>query len=288
MQKTSWTLLLAAALAAGCGGGGDSAEGSFRLIEFLDSGKDSIPRNRDLTFRFSAPVAPGQDLPERLKVQNVQSTQGDSDFSRSIGTYVVSGDEVLFVPRLPQAPDRGDAGFRANGNYHVFLKGGPDALRSTDGDIIARQQEFLFDTNEFFEDPTPGEPPRALRLLARDGSTGAAGDLSRLDPRPLQLAAKTTAELLADSKAVDPGAGGPPGYAIPWVFELEINEPLTSISGSRHSRPWWTTHATGSHSAARSSASTFARSFAARTASPGMARALSTAKSSTSRAASAT
>ncbi|MHC4341173.1 MAG: hypothetical protein ACYSX0_13300 [Planctomycetota bacterium] len=226
MQRISWTLLLAAAMAAGCGGSGDTGEGSFRLIEFLDSGKDSIPRNRDLTFRFSAPIAPSQDLPERLKIQNVQATQGESDFSRSIGTYVVSGDEVLFVPRLPQSTDRGDAGFRANGNYHVFLKGGPDALRSTEGEIIARQQEFLFDTNEFFEDPTPTDPPRALRLLARDRSTGAAGDLSRLDPRPFELAGKTSPELLADNRAVDPGAGGPPSYATPWVFELHIDEPL--------------------------------------------------------------
>jgi hypothetical protein len=176
MQKISWALLLAAAMVAGCGGSGDAVRGNFQLIEFLDSGKDSIPRNRDLTFRFSAPVALNQDLPERLKIQNIQSTQGDSDFSRSIGTYVVSGDSVLFVPRLPQASDRGDAGFRANGSYHVFLKGGPDALRSTEGDIIARQQEFLFDTDEFFEDPTPTDPPRALRLLARDSSSGGAGD----------------------------------------------------------------------------------------------------------------
>ncbi|MHC4931890.1 MAG: hypothetical protein ACYTGV_06845, partial [Planctomycetota bacterium] len=212
----------------GCSGGtkDEGSLGGFRLIEFQTSGLNNIPRNQTLLFWFSAPVAPNQDLPERLKTQNVQSGQGQSDFARAIGTYLVIADEVIFEPRLPQEPDRGDAGFRANGNYHVFLKGGPDALISTSGDRLDRPQEFLFDTSEFFEDRNPNEPPRALKLLARDNTTTGTTDLSRLDPRPVELAQLDTKALLLGDRIIDPGAGGPPGYATPWQYELAISEPL--------------------------------------------------------------
>ncbi len=198
------------------------AQGGFRMIEFLESGLNGIPRNRDLVFRFSGEVDPNQDFPERLKIQNVQAGQGQSDFSRSIGIYLCVGDEVHFSPRLPQATDRGDAGFRALGNYHVFCKAGPDSLQSIDGEFMAHQQEFLFDTSEFFEDPDPTEPPRAIKLLARDTSTDTTTDLSRLDPNPLTLAGRDSADL----PVIDPGAGGPPNYDTRWVFELHVLEPL--------------------------------------------------------------
>ena len=102
MRKVIRLFALAAAVLAlaQCGGsrGSSAVQGSFKLIEFLESGLNHIPRNRVLTFRFSAPVAPNQDFPERLKIQNVQSGQGQSDFSRAIGTYVVVGDAVGFNP----------------------------------------------------------------------------------------------------------------------------------------------------------------------------------------------
>ncbi|MHC4550200.1 MAG: hypothetical protein ACYTEZ_15630 [Planctomycetota bacterium] len=60
------------------------------MIEFLESGKDNIPRNRMLTFRFSGPVASLQDFPERLKIQNVQRG-ANSNFARAVGTYVGGG-----------------------------------------------------------------------------------------------------------------------------------------------------------------------------------------------------
>ena len=225
----------AALLLAGCSSGnGDAVQGNFLLIEFLESGKDSLPRNRELTFRFSATVAPGQDFPERLKIQNVQG----SDFSRALGLYFVNGDTVTFLPRLPEAMDRSDAGFRANGNYHVFLKAGQDALTSTTGDRIGTQQEFLFDTNDAFEDPLPSEPPRALQLIVRNVVTNATQDLSRLDPDPNALRQLDSNDLLSAvdannqpaPRAIEPGAGGAPNYAVPWEFELHISEPLDPLS----------------------------------------------------------
>ncbi|MHC4225315.1 MAG: hypothetical protein ACYSUN_15100, partial [Planctomycetota bacterium] len=216
-------LLVVVSALVGCSkGSSGGAQGGFRMIEFLESGLNGIPRNRDLVFRFSGEVDPNQDFPERLKIQNVQSGQGQSDFSRAIGIYLIVGDEVLFSPRLPQATDRGDAGFRALGNYHVFCKAGPDSLQSMGGEVMAHQQEFLFDTSEFFEDPDPTEPPRAVQLLARDTSTGLASDLSRLDPNPLTLSMRDSADL----PVIDPGAGGPPNYDTRWVFELHVLEPL--------------------------------------------------------------
>ncbi|MEE8104780.1 MAG: hypothetical protein V3T86_04510, partial [Planctomycetota bacterium] len=80
------------------------------MVQFLESGKDNLPRNRVLTFTFSAAVQEGQDFAERLKIQNVQVTSTGSNFARAIGDYLVSGERVVFVPRLPQVTDRSDAG----------------------------------------------------------------------------------------------------------------------------------------------------------------------------------
>ena len=122
--------LAALFLLSSCGGS-TGAGGGFGLIQFLESGQNNIPRNRQLRFRFNEPVADGQDLFTRLKIQNVEQLQGQSNFARAQGFYLISADEVIFTPRLPNEPDRSDAGFRSDGNYHVFLKAGPDGLVST-------------------------------------------------------------------------------------------------------------------------------------------------------------
>jgi len=224
-----WAWLLAAALAASCGGGsGGDKSGTFRLIEFLEQGQNQIPRNRVLTFLFSAPVEPVQDFAERLKIQNTQANPG-SNFSLAIGAYCATGDRVTFNPRLPNKEDRSDAGLRENGEYSVFLKAGPDALRSAEGDQISVPKEMIFDTNEFFEDPFPAEPPRVRGLFARDLTqlpTAPRANLSRLDPRPAEIALLDNADLISGARFVDPGAGGGPNYSTPWRFELELSEPV--------------------------------------------------------------
>jgi len=224
--KLSVAVAVSALLAASCGGGGGSvAQGSFALIEFLESGKDSIPRNRVLTFRFSAPVAEGQDFFERLQIENVQVGGGGSNFSTAIGLYLVSGETVTFVPRLPEKGDRSDAGFRSNGEYTVFLKAGPDSLRSTEGDRLGVQQEHIFNTSDFFEDPVPSEPPRALGLVSRDPNTGAQDVvLDRLEVAPSELAGATNDELIAAGRVIEPGAGA--GFGAPWQFDLIVSEPV--------------------------------------------------------------
>jgi len=217
---------LALVFVASCGGGGSGgSSGAFGLIQFLEAGQNNIPRNRVLTFRFSSAVSPDQDLFERLKIQNVQTTGGLSDFSKANGNYVISAEIVFFFPRLPEKDDRTDSGFREKGNYHVFLKGGPDALRAVSGDAVSLGQEFLFDTNNFFEDPEPTQPPRVSVMTARDESTQAGTDISRLDPRPNVLAQISSADLHTAGRVIDPGAGPPP-YDIRWQFELHVSEPL--------------------------------------------------------------
>jgi hypothetical protein len=217
--------------AAACGGGsGGGAQGSFRLIEFLEHGQNEIPRNRVLTFLFSAPVAPGQDFAERLKVQNVQTGAG-SNFSLAIGTYDVSGDRVVFAPRLPNEEDRTDAGFREGGKYTVFLKGGADALMSDGGDRIAVPQEMNFFTNQYFEDPVPADPPRVGGFFARDVTqsvTAPRTDLSRLDPRPSELALLDNESLISAGRFLEPGAGA--GFQTPWRFELQLSEPIDPLT----------------------------------------------------------
>ncbi|MHC4956280.1 MAG: hypothetical protein ACYTGZ_20755 [Planctomycetota bacterium] len=229
--KRVFALALAAVLVAGCGGSSSGSSGSFSLIEFLDSGKNEIPRNRAMEFRFSAAVDAGQDLSERLKIQNVQAGGNGSNFAKARGSYVVNGEIVRFVPALPTKSDRSDAGFKADANYHVFVKGGPDALRSTTGEAISRQQEFIFDTNSVFEDRNPSDPPRAFGLSAIDPTNGNTTDLSRFDPRPFKLAQVDNATLVAEGRVIDPGAGAE--FGTPWRFELVCNEAVdpSTING---------------------------------------------------------
>ena len=222
-----WASLIGLSLFAACGGGGGDGtiEGAFRLVEFLESGQGNIPRNRTLTFVFSGAVAPNQDLAQRIQIENVQGAP-NSNFSRAIGDYVVAADRVVFRPRLPQREDRSDAGLREAGNYIVFLQAGGDALVSESGDSLVTPQEFSFDTGNFFEDPNPAQPPRALSLVVRDPLSDTTTALDRLDPRPDELADIDNASLIAAGRVIDPGAGGAPNFSTPWRFELTISEPL--------------------------------------------------------------
>ncbi len=228
MRKALFLLLGAV---VGCDGGGKGDQGGnvFRLIQFLEDDQSNIARNHAITFLFSGAVRPDQDLSQRLKIQNVQQEPG-SDFTLAIGTYVVTGDRVTFAPRLPNLVDRSDAGYRADGNYVVFLKGGPDALESTGGSRISTPQEFTFLTNQFFEDIVPQQPPRVTGFVARDPTTNNTTDLSRLDPRPAEVALLDSAALIAANRFVDPGAGGPPNFTTPWQLELQISEPIDPIT----------------------------------------------------------
>jgi hypothetical protein len=162
-----WMVLWAAFALVACSGSAGQS-GGFELIEFLESGQNNIPRNRQVRFRFSQPVEDNQNLFSRLKIQNVEQLAGKSNFANAQGFYLLNAEMVIFTPRLPNKQDRSDAGFRANGNYHVFLSGGPDGLQATSGDTIPTQQEFIFETNEFFEDVVPASPPRALGFVAVD------------------------------------------------------------------------------------------------------------------------
>ncbi len=227
MARRILTVVAGALLFASCTGGSSGTPGAFSLVQFLEGGQANIPRNRTLTFEFTSDVGIAQDFAERLKVENVQQSAGASNFSRAIGAYVVTGNIVTFRPQLPEERDRSDAGFRGTGNYVVFLKAGPDALRASSGDTIVSQQELSFQTNEFFEDPVPGQPPRALRLLARDPTTGDEIDISRIDPQPGELALRDSGDLIAAGRIIDPGAGGQANdFSTPWNFELVMSEPV--------------------------------------------------------------
>ncbi|MDX1390478.1 MAG: hypothetical protein R3344_14920, partial [Acidobacteriota bacterium] len=94
------------------------------------------------------------------------------------------------------------------------------------GSTLSTPQEFIFDTNDAFEDPIPTEPPRATGFVARNTVTGEEIDLARLDPRPGELSKLTNQELIDQGRFIEPGAGGPPNFATPWSFELIVSEPL--------------------------------------------------------------
>ncbi|MFQ5878513.1 MAG: hypothetical protein ACE5JH_12670, partial [Acidobacteriota bacterium] len=242
-------------LVAACSGGsgGNKSGAGFQLVQFLLAGQDEVARNAQLTFVFSSPVQPGQNLAERLKIQNIDTSGPVPDFSLAVGDprigesslgamdgqgYLISGARVDFFARLPASVDSSDSGLKANGEYHVFLKAGPDGLRSAGGQRIPAGQEFIFETGDFFEDPFPTDPPRVLGLTAVDIS-GANPDteLFRLDPRPSALAGMSNERLRTQRRIIDPAGGGlaPPGsgredYDTPWELRLQVSEPVDPAS----------------------------------------------------------
>ena len=102
-----------------CSGGSGGTSGGFRLIEFLESGQNNIPRNRQVKFRFSAPVMENQDFSSRLRIQNVIQ-DAPANFSRARGFYLVNGEEVASLPRADLDVE-GVVGIRVNHalNLHV-------------------------------------------------------------------------------------------------------------------------------------------------------------------------
>jgi hypothetical protein len=219
-------LLLVGVAWASCSSNSGGPGAGLRLIEFLEAGQDDIPRNRILTLRFSEPVAPLQDFFERIRIRNIDTSPGSGGFTAATGAYTIDADKVTFSPRLPNREDRADAGFKPSSNYTLFIKTGPDALESASGGVVQGQQEFIFDTNAFFEDPRPSDPPRALSMTAVDSATGQGTDVSRLDPRPNELERLDSNELIQAGRVIDPGGGGSPDFQAPWHLELLMTEPL--------------------------------------------------------------
>ncbi|MEE8104779.1 MAG: hypothetical protein V3T86_04505 [Planctomycetota bacterium] len=219
-------LCAAATFVAACSSGGGGTKSAFQVVQFLESGKDDLARNAILNLTFSAPVAQNQDLPTRIKVQNVSVTSTDSNFSVAVGSFLVSGERVTYVPRLPTNTDRTDAGFRVDGDYRIFLSAGPDAVVSTAGDAVIKPQEFAFATASHFEDFDPSSPPRAMSVGAIDTASQQSFDLSRIGIDATAETQVTDAELLEAEKAIEPGAGGPPNFETPWHFDVMVSEPL--------------------------------------------------------------
>ncbi len=212
--------LVCASLTFGCSGGGSgtgSGDGDFRLVEFLERGQNGVPRNRPLDFVFSGSVLVGQDFFERLKISSVNVGPTGSNFSLAIGAYVVSGNRVTFVPRLPTVADRSDAGFRSDTSYQVTIKAGPDALRAASGSPIRNPDNAFFDTANFFEDFAPADPPRVLDVVSEDVDTGGIVDVSRLDPRTRELGAMDSNELIAAGVILEP---------TPNVLRIRLSEPI--------------------------------------------------------------
>ncbi|MCZ6572086.1 MAG: hypothetical protein O7C98_02845, partial [Planctomycetota bacterium] len=246
-------LFSACLFAISCGGGSPGTSGDFQQIEFLTAGQDNIERNTRLRFVFSEPVAAGQNLPERIRIENIQTGGAVPNFSLAVGDprigeslpgaadgkgYDLNGNVVDFYPKLPELTDASDAGFRPGGEYHVFLKSGPDSLRSTTGSVLPFQQESIFNTNDFFADPFPLVPPRALGLTATEAGGGSTG-LSRLDPVSSTNRGLGNAVLLQQGRIINPGTGthpyqtiNPDGSVDPnrWEILLEVSEPLSPAS----------------------------------------------------------
>ena len=94
-------LCAAAAFVAACSSGHGATESGFQGVQKLESGTDDLARNTILNLTFSAPVDQNQDFATRIQIQNVSGGSGGSNFSVAVGSYIVSGERVTSIPRLP-------------------------------------------------------------------------------------------------------------------------------------------------------------------------------------------
>lgn len=140
MRNAFSTLLFAGALLlAGCSGGGSSSSSSLRIpciggqsfcVISCDLGCSQtgcsvteIAENQRLRFKFSDAVATGSVTGASISIRTATGVAPAGDF-------VVSGNEVTFVPKVTTANGVSSFGFRRNETYVISLSGGRSIAQS--------------------------------------------------------------------------------------------------------------------------------------------------------------
>ncbi|MCK6480260.1 MAG: Ig-like domain-containing protein, partial [Planctomycetes bacterium] len=160
--------------------------GAFRVVSFAPPTGDLVGLNQEVVVVFSGPLDPRSVRPDTFQVRIGPNFQ-----SQAPGSLVVSGNTVVFRPRLPAKPDRTDGGFPPGVKIRVTTVGYPSTnlilgkgRRPLDRTLTAEFTTaavggLLYDFTKFPDDPPPRLretwPADVLPSAPFDGPGGAAG-----------------------------------------------------------------------------------------------------------------
>jgi len=121
--------LLAAGLGSCSGGSGPGIPPLAVLLFNFSPGFGGVHLNSLLELRFSAPVDPATVTPDSIRIFTTTTTTDQPDpGAPAIGDYDITGDVVVFRPRIPRRADLSDAGLRIGFTYAIEVPASPDVI----------------------------------------------------------------------------------------------------------------------------------------------------------------
>jgi hypothetical protein len=159
--------LLAAGLGS-CGGGGGGIPPLAVVLFNFSPGFGGVHLNSPLELRFSAPVDEETVTPDTIRIFTTTTTTEQPDpGAPAIGDYEVTGDVVVFRPRIPRRADLTDTGLRIGFTYAIQVPASPDVIepvRTIEGDPnIVSFIEFFTTLNSTIL-PAPADIPAEPNL----------------------------------------------------------------------------------------------------------------------------
>jgi len=163
-------IAIAGAILGSCSGGGSGTPALRVLLFNFAPGFGGVHLNAPLELVFSAPVDPDSVNTDSIRIFTTTTTTQEPDpGAPAVGTYVVSGNVVRFLPRIPQRADLSDAGLRIGFTYTIQVPASPDVIEpvrvvdDTPGDGVPTGRPNVESYVEFFTTlnstilPAPGD-----------------------------------------------------------------------------------------------------------------------------------
>jgi len=175
---------------ASCGGKSGLPDLKVETFNFSPT-LSGVRINAPLELTMSAPVDPASVNADSVRIFTTTTTQDQPDpGAPAIGEFVVSGNIIRFLPRIPQRADLTDAGLRIGFRYAVQVPAAPDIIapvNSIEGDpmVVPFSEEFTTLNQTIL--PAPGdinaEPnlPRLHQYFIDEGIQNGTDPCPRAD-----------------------------------------------------------------------------------------------------------
>jgi len=145
-----------------CNAGGGPGLPPLRVVAFnFAPGFGGVHLNAPLVLTFSAPVARESVTADSVRIVTTTTTTAEPDpGAPAVGVYVVSGNVVTFLPRIPRNANLSDAGLRIGFTYTVQVPPAPaviEPVRTIEGDPNVVRYEEFFSTLNHTTLPAPAD-----------------------------------------------------------------------------------------------------------------------------------
>ncbi|MHC4938819.1 MAG: hypothetical protein ACYTHK_07620 [Planctomycetota bacterium] len=158
----SWAMLVALGVGISSCSSGGSGLPDLKVETFNFSPTLSGVRiNAPLELTMSAPVDPASVTTDSVRIFTTTTTTDQPDpGAPAIGDFVVNGNVIRFLPRIPRNADLSDAGLRIGFRYAVQVPAAPDIVApvlTTEGDpmVVPFSEEFTTLNQTIL--PAPGD-----------------------------------------------------------------------------------------------------------------------------------